>query len=130
MSMAWIPKSTVPATLAGVIYTESLALGDAYKDIQTYGLQIQTTCILAICVCEPVGSFLIDQFAPKYLTIDPSDPAYIKNIGDDVEKKEADFPAALEADNPVALKTDPPKVLEAIQVESETRSNSKDKDQN
>jgi hypothetical protein len=33
MSMAWIPKSTVPATLAGVIYTESLALGDTYKEI-------------------------------------------------------------------------------------------------
>lgn len=80
MSMAWIPKSTVPATLAGVIYTESLSLGNAYEDMQTFGLQIQTTCILAICVCEPIGSFLIDQFAPKLLTIDPSDPAYIKNI--------------------------------------------------
>jgi hypothetical protein len=33
MSMAWIPKSTVPATLAGVIYTESLPLGDSYKDL-------------------------------------------------------------------------------------------------
>ena len=32
IAMAWIPKSTVPATLAGVIYTESLALGDSYKD--------------------------------------------------------------------------------------------------
>ena len=88
MSMAWIPKSTVPATLAGVIYTESLPLGDSYKDLQTYGLQIQTTCILAICVCEPIGSFLIDQFAQKLLTIDPSDPAYVKNINEDVEKKE------------------------------------------
>ena len=89
MSMSWIPKSTVPATLAGVIYTESLPLGEAYKDMQTYGLQIQTTCILAICVCEPIGSFLIDQFAPKLLTIDPSDPAYIKDISEDAEKKDA-----------------------------------------
>ena len=129
MSMAWIPKSTVPATLAGVIYTESLAMGDAYKDIQTYGLQIQTTCILAICVYQPMGSFLIDQFAPKFLTIDPSDPAYVKNIPDNVEKKEAYSPAALEADNPVALKSNPPVALEAIQVESETRSNSKDHNQ-
>ena len=32
MSIAWIPKSTVPATLAGVIYNEALALGDTYKD--------------------------------------------------------------------------------------------------
>jgi hypothetical protein len=38
MSMAWIPKSTVPATLAGVIYTESLSLGNAYEDMQTFGL--------------------------------------------------------------------------------------------
>ena len=87
--MSWIPKSTVPATLAGVIYTESLQLGEAYKDMQTYGLQIQTTCILAICVCEPIGSFLIDQFAPKVLTIDPSDPAYVKDINEDAEKKDA-----------------------------------------
>ena len=85
--MAWIPKTTVPATLAGIIYNESLALGDEYKDYQTYGLQIQTTCILAIFVCLPIGTFVIDHFAPKFLTIDPSDPAYVKNIGDDVEKK-------------------------------------------
>ena len=53
-----------------------------------YGLQIQTTCILAICVCEPIGSFLIDQFAPKLLTIDPSDPAYVKDkINDDDDEK-------------------------------------------
>jgi hypothetical protein len=34
MSLSWIPKSTVPATLAGVMFTEAYALGDNYKDYQ------------------------------------------------------------------------------------------------
>ena len=75
MSLSWIPKSTVPATLAGAMFTEAYALGDNYKDYQQFGLFIQTTTILSIIVCEPIGSFLIDQFAPKLLSIDPSDPA-------------------------------------------------------
>ena len=54
-------------------------------------MQIQTTCILAICVCEPLGSFLIDQFAPKLLTIDPSDPAHVKEIDEEVK----DAPVAI-----------------------------------
>ena len=78
MALSWIPKSTVPATLAGVIFTEAKALGDQYKDYQSFGLQIQTTAILSIIVCEPIGSFVIDQFATKLLTIDPSDPAFPK----------------------------------------------------
>ncbi len=69
--MSWIPKSTVPATLAGVMLTEATALGPNYKDYQVYGLQIQTTTILAIIVCEPLGSFLVDYFVPKFFTLDP-----------------------------------------------------------
>ncbi len=38
MGISWIPKSTVPATLAGVLYTESLALGKQYEDYQSFGL--------------------------------------------------------------------------------------------
>jgi hypothetical protein len=34
MSLSWIPKSTVPATLAGVIFTEYKALGPDYADYQ------------------------------------------------------------------------------------------------
>jgi hypothetical protein len=60
MALSWIPKSTVPATLAGVIFTEASALGIEYQDYQSFGLQIQTTTILSIIVCEPIGSFLID----------------------------------------------------------------------
>ncbi len=77
MSISWIPKSTVPATLASVVYTDSLAKGAGWEDYQAFGLNIQTTTILSIIICEPIGSFLIDQFAPKLLTIDPSDPAYV-----------------------------------------------------
>jgi hypothetical protein len=40
MSISWIPKSTVPATLAGVLLTEATALGEKYADYQMYGLQI------------------------------------------------------------------------------------------
>jgi NhaP-type Na+/H+ or K+/H+ antiporter len=60
ISLSWIPKSTVPATLASVIYTESKAMGAQYSELTTFGLNIQTTTILAIIVCEPIGSFLID----------------------------------------------------------------------
>lgn len=87
MSLSWIPKSTVPATVASVVYTESLAKGAGWEDYQAFGLNIQTTTILSIILCEPIGSFLIDQFAPKLLTIDPSDPAYVAPAGEDAEKE-------------------------------------------
>ncbi len=58
MAICWIPKSTVPATLASVIYNEALASG--WTDKQVFGLDIQTTTILSIMVCEPLGAFLID----------------------------------------------------------------------
>ena len=56
MGLSWIPNSTVPATLAGVVNTDALALGIQYQDYQSYGLQIQTAAILSIIVCEPIGS--------------------------------------------------------------------------
>jgi hypothetical protein len=71
MSLSWVPKSTVPATLASAIFTEAKSMGSQYSTLQEYGLNIQTTAILSIIVCEPIGSFLIDQFAPKLLSIDP-----------------------------------------------------------
>lgn len=40
MAMSWIPKSTVPATLGTMIYTESLPMGPKYAELQNYGLQI------------------------------------------------------------------------------------------
>ena len=58
MAISWIPKSTVPATLASVVYNDVLASG--WKDKQVFGLNIQTTTILSIMVCEPIGAFLID----------------------------------------------------------------------
>ena len=39
-------------------------------------------------VCEPMGSFLIDQFAPKLLTIAKDDPAYEASQIEDDGKKE------------------------------------------
>jgi NhaP-type Na+/H+ or K+/H+ antiporter len=87
MSISWIPKSTVPATLASVVYTDSLAKGAGWEDYQAFGLNIQTTTILSIIICEPIGSFLIDQFAPKLLTIDPSDSAY---VGGELDAEKAD----------------------------------------
>jgi len=68
MGVSWIPKSAVPATLAGIMLTESTALGPNYLDYQVYGLQIQTTTILAIIICEPLGAFLIDLLVPKFFT--------------------------------------------------------------
>ena len=40
MGVSWSPKSTVPATLAALMLTESTALGPNYLDYQVYGLQI------------------------------------------------------------------------------------------
>ena len=87
MSLSWVPKSTVPATLASVVYTESLAKGAAWEDYQAFGLNIQTTTILSIIICEPLGSFLIDQFAPKLLSIGRDDPAFVSALEEDFEKE-------------------------------------------
>ena len=32
MGLAWIPKTTVPATLASVVYNTAKALGNGYED--------------------------------------------------------------------------------------------------
>jgi hypothetical protein len=40
MGISWMPKSTVPATLAGVLYTEAKAKGHGYEDYLQYGLYI------------------------------------------------------------------------------------------
>ena len=68
MGVSWSPKSTVPATLAALMLTESTALGPNYLDYQVYGLQIQTTTILAIIIFGPLGAFLIDLLVPKFFT--------------------------------------------------------------
>ncbi len=115
MALSWIPKSTVPATLAGVIYTEASALGIQYQDYQSYGLQIQTTTILSIIVCEPIGSFLIDQFAAKLLTIDPSDPAFKKGAVEDDAKKEVG--KSQQTDMPLK-KNEDPVADKSVQAES------------
>ena len=89
MSLAWIPKSTVPATLASIVYTEANSRGSTWSDIQTFGLNIQTTTILSIMVCEPIGSWVIDQFAPKLLSIDLDDLT-AKQQAIEVAKKDSD----------------------------------------
>lgn len=40
MGISWIPKSTVPATLASVIFTDAKILGSDYADYQKFGLDI------------------------------------------------------------------------------------------
>ena len=40
IGLSWIPKSTVPATLASVIYTEAKPLGPDYKELADFGLNI------------------------------------------------------------------------------------------
>ena len=50
-------------------------------------------------VCEPIGSFLIDQFAPKLLTIAKDDPAYKASQIEDDEKKETVKEKEKENDN-------------------------------
>jgi hypothetical protein len=40
MAISWIPKSTVPATLASVIYTEALAHGAGWEEYVVYGNDI------------------------------------------------------------------------------------------
>ena len=68
MGMTWIPKSSIPATLASVVLTTATVLGDSYSDYQLWGHKIQTTAILAIVVCEPIGALLIESFAPRLLS--------------------------------------------------------------
>ena len=80
MSFAWIPKSTVPAALAGVIYSESKLRGPGYEDYMQYGLIIQTTTILSIIFCEPIGAFLVDTFAPKMLALNSKSDSSVDEV--------------------------------------------------
>ena len=68
VGICWIPKLTVPATLAGVVYNEATSV-DGLDDYEHYGLQIQTTTILVVLFTAPIATFLIDTFAPRLLTV-------------------------------------------------------------
>ena len=70
LATAYIPKSTTVATVAGIIYSDALAMGPAYHDYQVMGLQIQTTCVVAIIVLSFIGTFMIDFLGPRFLQTD------------------------------------------------------------
>lgn len=79
IASTYMPKSTTVATVASVIYTESLAKSDEYAEYKTWGLQIQTTCILIVVIQSLIGPFLIDFLGPRLLQqqikVNPNVPA-------------------------------------------------------
>eukprot|EP00347_Sterkiella_histriomuscorum_P005826 403355123 len=96
MGVSWISKGTVTATLSGIILAQTKAKGDAYKEFQTYGDQIQTCAVLAIIILSPLSSLLISSLGPKLLTKDlPGQIQQIQSIQiqgnqvglDDLDKK-------------------------------------------
>ena len=70
MGITWLGKATVQAALSGLFlsgvtpYTKN-PLFAIYK---AYGIIIQTTAIIAILICAPVGAILLNTFGTKLLT--------------------------------------------------------------
>ena len=70
MAIAWMPKTSVPATLGGLILQEAKSRGDAYKEYQEYGIYAQTNAIIAILILASSGSIILQSLAPRLLTLD------------------------------------------------------------
>lgn len=64
---SWLGKGTITAILGGVIYTESLNLGEEYNEYKQYGIKIQTCTVLAVLITVPIASMLMHSLAPKAL---------------------------------------------------------------
>ena len=62
-----MPKTSVVATLAGIVYEDATKLGNDHKKYQLYGLEIQTTAILVIIITMIIGCFMIDFLGPRLL---------------------------------------------------------------
>eukprot|EP00347_Sterkiella_histriomuscorum_P004939 403358501 len=72
MGVSSISKGTVVATLGGIVLAQTKPKGEAYKEYQDYGSQIQTCSVLAIIILSPLSSFLMSSLGPKLLTKDLS----------------------------------------------------------
>jgi Kef-type K+ transport system membrane component KefB len=69
----WSPKATVQAALASVFLNEAKLynLGPEYI---TYGIMIQTTAILSICITAPIGAVLMQTLGPRLLPVETELP--------------------------------------------------------
>jgi hypothetical protein len=67
IACTWFPKATVQASLSAVFlnYATKNSLGDDYIK---YGNIIQTTAILSIFICAPLGAILMNTVGLKVLT--------------------------------------------------------------
>ncbi len=70
MGVCYSVKSTAVASIAGIIYNESKALGNEYSEYQNWGLQMQTTGVIAILFTLPMGIIATDFLGPRLLTND------------------------------------------------------------
>ena len=69
-------------------------MGPAYHDYQVMGLQIQTTCVVAIIVLSFIGTFMIDFLGPRFLQTDVA-PAATTTSADLEQKPEQNEDAVL-----------------------------------
>ena len=68
MAICWLPKATVQAVLSGMFLKE--AKNRDLPEFITYGEFIQSTCVISIIICAPLGAILINSLGPKLLTND------------------------------------------------------------
>lgn len=70
MGVCYMVKSTAVASIAGIVYNETKVLGEEYKEYQNWGLQMQTTGIIAILLTLPLGIIATDFLGPLLLSND------------------------------------------------------------
>jgi hypothetical protein len=88
----WSPKATVQAALASVFLNEATKY-DLGPEYVKYGIMIQTTAILSICITAPIGAILMQTLGPKLLPVETEEDNKIVDAGATEEDLKAETKA-------------------------------------
>ena len=109
MAITWLGKATVQAALSGIFLTSVNAFPDnpLYAVYKAYGIIIQTTAIISILICAPIGAILLNTFGTHLLTQDidetPDDQKKTSKVDSEHVSSQNNSIAILEKDQVIHL---------------------------
>lgn len=68
MSLAWMPKATIQAALASVVYDNAVRAHGADSPEALDGEKLLQTALLCILITAPLGAWCVAYYAPKMLS--------------------------------------------------------------
>ncbi len=68
MALAWMPKATIQAALASVVYDDAVREHGANSPQALNGEKLLQTALLCVLITAPLGAWCVAYYAPKMLT--------------------------------------------------------------